>query len=275
MILDMKEFQEFEKERLKKNVASLKNLGITTKLIILTDDEDKRTQSYMKSKLAMADELGIKALKCVVKNETEAIKAILNAIFDKTPIICQLPINKNILDLYNSKLELLSDVDGFNSLDYIFKDNYSNIPATPKGIMRHLSYIKYNLRGKTVVILGRGELVGKPLATLMINKGASVIVLNSKSNKQVREQILKLADVVICATGIKGSAKISELSSDKEVLVYNVGTCFENGKLTTELEIDEDKVNVKYTDRIKAVGVCTVLELMDNVVNHHENMLVK
>lgn len=54
-----------------------------------------------------------------------------------------------------------------------------------------------------------------------------------------------------------------------------MGTCFENGKLTTELEIDEDKVNVKYTDRIKAVGVCTVLELMDNVVNHYENMLVK
>lgn len=126
-----------------------------------------------------------------------------------------------------------------------------------------------------MVILGRGELVGKPLATLMINKGASVIVLNSKSNKQVREQILKLADVVICATGIKGSAKVSELALDKEVLVYNVGTCFENGKLTTELEIDEDRVNVKYTDRIKAVGVCTVLELMDNVVNHYENKLVK
>lgn len=57
--------------------------------------------------------------------------------------------------------------------------------------------------------------------------------------------------------------------------VQNVGTCFENGKLITELEVDVEKDNVKYTDRIKAVGVCTVLELMDNVVNHYENMLVK
>ncbi len=264
-ILDMKEFQNFKKEQIKKEVEKLKQIGIQPKLSIITDDKDNRTRTYMKSKLKYADELGIMAEKIVVDiNNRKIISEI------KTPVICQLPILKEVEDYYEYNLKFLNDVDGFKDSNKIINDDYSNIPATPKGIMEHLEYTGCDLRGKTVVIVGRGKLVGKPLSILMINKGATVITLNSKSNILVREMSLHNADVVICATGIKGSVKSSELSNHKQVLVYNVGTCFDDdGRLTTELDVNIDKPNVFYTDRIGAVGVCTVLSLLDNVVKSY------
>lgn len=269
-ILDMKEFQEFKKKQISARAEELKERGIIPTLYIITDDVDPRTQTYMKSKLNMADKLGIKAEKIIVKSKEELMDLTFDVMLNGARTICQLPISKEIEDEYMSKITYFDDVDGFNQMNKVFYDDYSNIPATPKGIMEHLDYIKYDLRGKTVVIVGRGNLVGKPLATLMLNKGATVIALNSKSSDFIRSASLAIADVVICATGIKGSVKTSELSDTKEVLVYNVGTCFdENNKLTTELEVDDDKENIRYTDRIGAVGVCTVLSLLDNVVNSY------
>lgn len=269
-ILDMKEFQEFKKKQISARAEELRNNGIIPTLYIITDDVDPRTQTYMKSKLNMADKLGIRAEKIVVKSKEELIDLTFDVMLNGARTICQLPISKEIEDEYMNKISYFDDVDGFSQMNKVFYDDYSNIPATPKGIMEHLEYIDYDLRGKTVVILGRGNLVGKPLATLMMNKGATVIVLNSKSSDFIRSDSLAIADVVVCATGINGSVKTSELADLKEVLVYNVGTCFdENGKLTTELEVDYEKENIKYTDRIGAVGVCTVLSLLDNVVNSY------
>lgn len=268
-ILSMKEFQEFKKKELRVKVEVLRGANITPTLCIITDDKDKRTQSYMKSKLKIAEELGIYAKKCVIDNNLDEIRVLG---YMNVPTICQLPIDKKIEEYYNQNLYLMNDVDGFKDGNKLLKDDYSNIPATPKGIMEFLEFIKYNLRGKTVVIIGRGELVGKPLSILMMNKGATVITLNSKSSEFVRSMALASADIVVCASGVKGSVKSSELNDFKDVIVFNVGTCFEGGKLTTELEIDEDKPNIYYTDRIGAVGICTVLSLMDNVVNNYKSI---
>lgn len=269
-ILDMKEFQEYKKKKIANKVKLLKKNCIVPKLFIITDDVDPRTKTYMKSKLNMANELGIEASKKIATCKNDLIDLYTESITRYATTICQLPICEEVEKEYMRVFKIFPDVDGFSQMNKVFYDDYSNIPATPKGIMEHLDFINYDLRGKTVVILGRGNLVGKPLSTLMLNKGATVIVLNSKSKSFIRSSSLAVADVVICATGIKGSVKTSELSDTKVVLVYNVGTCFdENNKLTTELEVDCEKENVKYTDRIGAVGVCTVLSLLDNVVNFY------
>lgn len=269
-ILDMKEFQEFKKKKISARAEELKERGIIPTLYIITDDVNPRTQTYMKSKLSMADKLGIKAEKIIIKSKEQLMDLTFDVMLNGARTICQLPISKEIEEEYMNKISYFDDVDGFNQMNKVFYDDYSNIPATPKGIMEHLEYIDYDLRGKTVVIVGRGNLVGKPLATLMMNKGATVVVVNSKTDSCLRDSSLAIADIVICATGIKGSVKTSELSDTKVVLVYNVGTCFDkNGKLTTELEVDCEKDNIKYTDRIGAVGVCTVLSLLDNVVNSY------
>lgn len=269
-ILDMKEFQDFKKNQIRNKVKEIKKKNDIPKLFIITDDKDKRTQSYMKSKIKYAEELGIVAEKKIVNNKDMLEELAKECFFTNARTICQLPIDKSIEEEYFKKIISFDDVDGMNQMNNVFYNDYSNIPATPKGIMEHLEYIDYNLRGKNVVIMGRGNLVGKPLATLMINKGATVIVINSKTDSILKTKLLYLADVVICATGAKGSVKVSELNNFKKVLVYNVGTCFdENNKLTTELEVDEEKDNVYYTDRIGAVGICTVLSLLDNVVNSY------
>ena len=260
-ILYMKDFQEYKKEVIKSKYNPKQ------KLYIITDDKDSRVQTYMKSKLNMAKELGILAEKKVV-NTIEELRELLIEVNKKDiQCICQLPIAKELEEYYKNNLFLFNDVDGMEVFDNeLMQNDYSNIPATPKGIMEHLKFNKINLRNKNVVILGKKELVGKPLAVLMINEGATVSVLNSKTDDKFKSLVLKEADIVVCATGVKGSVKASELSDIKEVIVYNVGTCFENGKLTTELLVDVDKPNVFYSDRIGAVGVCTVLSLFDNLV---------
>lgn len=264
MILDMKEFQEWKKKQISERAEELRKNGIIPTLYIITDDIDPRTQTYMKSKLNMADKLGIKAEKIVIQSKEELMDLTFDVMLNGARTICQLPISKEIEDEYINKISYFDDTDGFNQMNKVFKDDYSNILTTPKGIMEHLAFINYDLKGKTVVIVGRGNLVGKPLATLMMNKGASVVVINSKTDSCLRDSSLAIADIVICATGVK------ELSDIKEVLVYNVGTCFDkDNKLTTELEVDCEKDNVKYTDRIGAVGVCTVLSLLENVVNSY------
>ena len=264
-ILNMKDYQEYKKEHLKIGVEILKNIGIVPTLKIITDGEDKRTETYMKSKLKLAKELGLVAEKIVVNS----IEELDEAMSKDSRCICQLPIKKELENYYMANIKQAIDVDGFADYDNVFNDSYHIIPATPKGIMEHIEFLDYNLRGKNVVILGRGNLVGKPLSILMMNKGATVSVLNSKTDEQLRKTLLLTADIVVCATGVIGSVKASELSNDKQVLVYNVGTCFKDGKLTTELEVDIDKENIYYTDRIGAVGVCTVLGLMDNVINSY------
>ena len=175
-ILDMKEFQEFKKKQISARAEELKERGIIPTLYIITDDVDPRTQTYMKSKLNMADKLGIKAEKIIVKSKEELMDLTFDVMLNGARTICQLPISKEIEDEYMSKITYFDDVDGFNQMNKVFYGDYSNIPATPKGIMEHLDYIKYDLRGKTVVIVGRGNLVGKPLAPLMLNKGAIYVI---------------------------------------------------------------------------------------------------
>lgn len=264
-ILDMKEFQNYKKHKI---IEKYNEKYEKPTLYIITDDVDDRVKTYMKSKLKMAQELGIRAEKKIVKTveELEALSQQVN--MEDIYCICQLPIAKELEEYYKNNIYLFNDVDGMKALDTsLIQNSYYNIPATPKGIMEHIKFNNISLRGKNVVIMGRGELVGKPLSILMINEGATVSILTSKTDIQFKKLVLKEADIVICATGVKGSVKTSELSDTKKVIVYNVGTCFENNKLTTELLIDIDKSNIFYTDRIGAVGVCTVLSLFDNLVS--------
>lgn len=271
-VLDMKKFQEHKKKELKKEIIELKSKGVTPQLLIITDGKDKRTDTYMKSKLKMSDELDLKAQKTVVSD----IISLEKAISEHIPTICQLPIEKSLEEYYMKNIGKTIDVDCFDDCNNIFYDDYDLLPATPKGIMQHLEFIGYNLRGKNVIIFGRGNLVGKPLTTLMLNKGATVLTVNSKTPQAIKDYFLGIADVVILSTDVKGSAKSSQLAKDKDVLVYNVGTVFDdNGKLTTELEVDEDRDNIYYTNRIGAVGVCTVLSLMDNVVKSYKKDIDK
>lgn len=269
-ILDMKAYQKAKMLMLKREVERLKKAGIEPELNILTDGESKAAETYMKSKIKQASAIGININKIVLKDEYEARSFVCDYSYSDTPTICQFPIKDSIKRIYMNNVIDFLDADGFNAYDRLYDGDYSIAPATAKGIYEHLLFSGKEIRGANVVILGRGELVGKPLSIMLINDGATVAVINSKTYNAFKRLVLKEGDVVVAATGVLGSVKTSELSDTKEVFVYNVGICFdENKKLTTECVCDEYKENVFMTDRIGAVGVCTCLNLFDNVLNFY------
>lgn len=270
MIHCMKSYHEKYVEALKKKLDKVLEGGISPELWILTDGKHPECDSYMRSKLKWAETVGVKVHVKVLDNLEELKSTIDYAEWNKIPVILQLPCDQEYVDYYNHRKTSV-DVDGFFTFQDIVDKDYRVIPATPKGVLRFIKSedgLNLNLRGKNVVIVGRGLLVGYPLTMLMLNEGATVATINTKTNIFTRKNLLKDADVVILATGVKGSVSDYELGN-KEVYVINVGTVFEEGKLTTELQVTEDRDNITYTDRIGAIGVSTVLSLLDNVINYY------
>lgn len=271
-VLDMKPYIEKEIFDLSKYVFTLKEKGIVPKFYILTDGVDDRCKTYMKSKLNYGEKVGIDVQVKVVTNIIELDKILKECIKEKIPVIMQLPIKKELEDYYNSYEEIKNfDIDGFFSYQKLVERDWDNAPCTPKGVMNFIldsNGLDLDCRKKHLVVAGRGNLCGMPISIMGMQEFGTVTVLTSKTNKYTKLQALKTADVVVLATGVKGSVKMSELPKDKNIFVMNVGTMFdEHGKLTTELEIDCERENVWYTPRIGGVGVLTVLTLMENCIN--------
>lgn len=279
-LIPMTKLHDNKKISMKIRVDKLKEEGIEPLLWILTDGLDKQCAVYMKSKLNMGNnELNIKTEVITILSEEHLINVLEEADEKNIAIIMQLPINKLYKDIYET-YRINSDIDGFFSFQELSEGIYDIIPATPKGIYEFLTESKengglsLNLRNKFITIVGRGKLVGYPLSMMFLNEGATISIINTKTNIDNRKYMLENSDIVILCTGINGSVSDYELSKDKEVYVINVGTCFdENNKLTTELKITENYDNIFYTDRIKAVGVSTVLSLFDNLLNFYEKQL--
>lgn len=271
MELNIQEYVDKELEKIKNRFNDIKLFGHLPKLTILTDEKDFASESYMKSKINLANKLGITCEKQKVENVKDLMFFVNKAERNNDGIILQLPFqNRNVVDMYKA-LSPKNDMDGFFSYQQISVGNYVNAPCTSRGMFDYMKYWCKSLRGKTVCLVGRGELTNKPLSLMLVNEGATVIVLTSKSDLEFRKLALKQADIVVCATSIKGSVSNSELSDNKKVLVFNCGIVRDqSGKLDTELNIDVIKDNVDYTPRIKGVGLLTTMCLYKNLANHYE-----
>lgn len=274
-VLDMKPYIEKEILDLSKDVNHLKEKGLSPTLYIITDGADDRCKTYMKSKLIHGEKVGINVIVKTIQTVDELDELLEIAFRKNIPTIMQLPIKKELEKSYNNNsLSKILDVDGFFSFQNLVGRDWDNAPCTPKGVMNFIldsNGLDLDCRNKHLVVAGRGNLCGMPLSIMGIQEFGTVTVLTSKTNKYTKLQALKTADVVVLATGVKGSVKMSELPKDRNIFVMNVGTMFdENGRLTTELEIDCKRENVGYTPRIGGVGVLTVLSLMENVVNFYK-----
>lgn len=257
---------EDEKYWIAKGVYQLKN---KPKLIILTDGVDERCKTYMKAKVKMGEELGIE-VEVITLTSTSHLQSILTqSVGNKSCTIMQLPISKEYEIYYRNSLEAqITDVDGFFSYQSIADEEYKNTPCTPRGIMDYMFEASdmRDLDKKSLVIVGRGELTGYPLMAMAVRNFGSVGMITSKTDKHMRINMLYNADVVVLSSGVKGSVKTSELSDYRDVLVFNVGTIFNEGRLEMELVVDEEKYNVSWTPRIKGVGILTVVSLMRNIL---------
>lgn len=272
-IFDGKKVSQAIAENLKKEVSSFER---TPKLVVMSVGNDPASMSYIKSKSKMAEYIGID-LEHVQFSEDVTEEILVEAIcgFNEDErvngIILQLPLPKH---LNASKLSSLvspdKDVDGFSSanMGQLSLNEPHFIPCTPSGILDILDSYHYEVEGKSVVILGRSNIVGKPLALELINRGATVTVCNSKTSKTLLRSLCLFADVVVVATGHPNTISFHDIRNVE--VVVDVGI----NRLESEKLVGDVNFESLLTHQFKGiatpvpggVGLMTVVNLMKNTI---------
>ena len=274
IILDGKKLRDKILDDLKNKVAALTG---TPKLVVISVGDDPASKIYVNNKKKYAEKIGI-AAEIVEYPETVSQEILLNKI-DRlnadaavTAILVQLPLPKHIDKLkILSAIEPKKDVDGFtpynSGLLFSGAKPYA-YPATPRGILRLLDEYNIELDGKHVVVVGRSNIVGKPLAQMMLNRNATVTVCHSHTKNLA--EITKTADILVSAAGGK---IIEDNMLKSNCVVIDVGIFRDdNGKLRGDVNFETvSKIASHITPVPGGVGPMTIASLMLNTVDLLEN----
>ncbi len=247
---------------------------VTLNNIIIQVGENESSNVYVANKLSSGSRANINMEHIKFKDDitTEGLLKFIDKLNndDKVNgIIVQLPLPDTIDEkVIANAIKPDKDVDGFSNynLGGIMVGNINaHIPCTPRGIITLLNHYNESVEGKNVVIVGRSNIVGKPLGVLMTNLGATVTICHSKTVNL--EEITKRADIVVLATGSLKSFNSSYFTNGQ--LLIDVGIGFdENGKLCGDLDLEE--VDTILTDMriVPSPGGCgqtTVGALLENI----------
>lgn len=273
MIISGKDISVKIKDELKKEVEELVKEGKRLpKLVVILVGDNQASQTYVRNKERGCQYIGIKSQ--VIRkddniSEEELVSLIkdLNNNDDVDGILVQLPLPKHInedriLDIIDPK----KDVDGFHpdNVARLFLGQKSLVPCTPKGMMVLLDEINYDLTGKEVVVVGRSNIVGKPVSLLCLQRNATVTIAHSRT-KDLKE-VCKRADVLIAAVG---KAKFFNKDYIKEgAIVLDVGiNRDENNKLCGDVDFEDVKDIVSYITPVPGgVGPMTITVLLSNTL---------
>ena len=272
MIIDGKELARKTREKLKIECDNLKKEGILSKLAVIMVGDDKASQIYVKNKSKACQEIGIKFEEYFLGNDIkqeELIELIQKLNLDKSinGILLQSPIPKS-LDINEAFRTILpeKDVDGFNPINVgkLCLNQETFVSCTPYGIMKMFEEYNIDLTGKNVVILGRSNIVGKPLIHCCLNKNATVTSCNSKTLELARK--VKEADILISAIG-KAHFVTADMVKD-DAVVIDVGiNRLDNGKITGDVDFKNVKEKASYITPVPGgVGPMTIAMLMNNVI---------
>lgn len=274
-ILDGKVVSEAIKEKVKCEVASLKEQGILPHLTVLIIGNNPASQTYVRNKEKTCEQLGFKST--VIKFEEDATQEEvlekieeLNNDSDVHGILVQLPIPKHFdTQLVLESISKDKDVDGFHPfnagrmLSGTTGENHP-FPCTPAGVIELLKYNNIEIEGKNAVIVGRSNIVGKPLVPLLLNENATVTVCHSKTNNL--KEVTKQADILIVAIGTPNFIKKDMVKNGAVVVDVGINR-LENGKLTGDVDFEEVKEVASYITPVPGgVGPMTIAMLMNNTI---------
>lgn len=271
-LLKGKEVAQKTREKLKEEVAELKEKGINPKLAVIMVGDDSASQIYVRNKSKVCNEIGIEFDEYLLPEKTkqkELLELIEKLNDDKTinGILLQSPIPQH-LDI-NEAFRTISpekDVDGFHPTNVgklvLGQDTF--ISCTPFGIMKIFEDYNINLEGKNAVVIGRSNIVGKPMSQCLLNKNATVTICHSRTKNL--PEITKQADVVVAAIG-----KPCFVTADmvkKDAIVIDVGiNRGEDGKIKGDVDFENVKEKASYITPVPGgVGPMTIAMLMSNVV---------
>jgi methylenetetrahydrofolate dehydrogenase (NADP+)/methenyltetrahydrofolate cyclohydrolase len=271
-LISGKEVSQAVKLRVCDEVKELKEQGIEPCLAVILVGDDPASRVYVNNKKKACEFCGIRSLEYVLPAETseeELISLVEKLNNDKSVngILCQLPLpkhldEKKILNLIRPE----KDVDAFHpeNVGHIMIGDFSFLPCTPAGIMEMLRYENISLDGKNCVIIGRSNIVGKPMAMLMLKENATVTICHSRTTNL--KEIVAGADVIVAAVG-KPNFVTADMVKDGAVIIDVGINRMDDGSLCGDVDFEACKEKASYITPVPGgVGPMTIATLMQNTI---------
>ena len=271
-ILDGKAVSLKVKESVKVRADELKKFGIEPTLAVVLVGEDKASQTYVRAKEKACNEYGIKSVahrlsENTTQNELLALINVLNLDDSIHGILVQLPLPKHIdTNVVLAAIDPRKDVDGFHAVNVgkLVSGLDGFVPCTPLGVMEILKEYGIDVAGLNAVVIGRSNIVGKPMANLLLNASATVTVTHSKT-KNLKE-ICKNADLIVAAIGKPFFLK-ADMVKDGAVVVDVGINRLDDGRLVGDVDFDEVASKCSYITPVPGgVGPMTIAMLLNNTI---------
>lgn len=270
-ILDGKKLANQLNEKLKQKIEALKVKGIQPTFAVINIGDNAANKVYIRSKVNNANKLGIQIKNYDFPENTKQSQVValikqLNADSEMNGIMVQSPVSKTcnfdeLVDLIDPE----KDIDALNAVNIgrLWRGDYFVKPATASGIMSLLAHYDVDLTGKNAVIVGRSNIVGKPMAALLLEANATVSFLHTKTDDLAKHT--RRADILIAAAGQPHLIKADMVKPG--AIVIDVGINRINNKLIGDVDFDNvQKVAAAITPVPGGIGPLTVEGLMEQVV---------
>lgn len=271
-IIDGKAVSAATRANIAGEVSALKERGVSVGLAVIIVGDNPASRVYVNNKKKACAELGIYSEEYALPEQTtteELLQLVgqLNARGDISGILCQLPLPRHIDETaVINAISAQKDVDAFHpqNVGHIMIGDYHFLPCTPAGVMRLLEYYNIDVCGKRCVVIGRSNIVGKPMAMLLLHSNATVTVCHSKTRDLAA--ICREADVIVAAVGRAGFVTADMVKEGAAVI--DVGMNRDgNGKLCGDVDFDGVSAVAGYITPVPGgVGPMTITMLMENTV---------
>lgn len=269
-IIDGKKIAQSIRAELCEKIAAFKNkTAQEIGLAVILVGENPASRIYVRNKIKACEEVGIKSFAYYLP-ETATQKELEDLILSLAEnagihgILVQLPLPAHLSDKALKLIPESKDVDGFsaNNIGKLCLNTESTVACTPFGVMKMLEYENIEVKGKNAVVVGRSNIVGKPMAMLLLNADATVTVCHSKT-ENLKEQCRK-ADILVSAIG-KAKFITADMVKDGAVVIDVGMNRDSDGKLCGDIDFDNVKEKCSYISPVPGgVGPMTITMLMYN-----------
>lgn len=270
--IDGKAVSAAVRARVAQETAELKLKGVTPGLAVILVGDDSASKVYVNNKKKACAEVGFKSFEYILPADTtqEELNALVQELNEKKEvngILCQLPLplhldDKQVIHLIRPE----KDVDAFHpqNVGKIMIGEYDFLPCTPAGVMELIHSTGVQVEGKNAVVIGRSNIVGKPMAMLLLHENATVTIAHSKT--QNLKELAAAADILVAAVGrpkfvtgdmVKEGAVVIDVGMNRD----------ENGKLCGDVDFESAAAKASYITPVPGgVGPMTIAMLMQNTL---------
>ena len=276
-IIDGKKVSEHVRQEIKEQVAELSKNGKETGLAVIIVGNDPASRVYVNNKKKGCEQVGIHSYEYALTEETTTEQLLsliekLNCDSKVDGILCQLPLPKHIDE--NTVINAISfdkDVDAFHPINtgHIMIGDHSFLPCTPAGIMEMLKFYDISTDGKECVVIGRSNIVGKPMAMLLLGANGTVTVCHSRTKNL--SEVTRHADILVSAVG-RANFVTADMVGDGAVVIDVGMNRNADGRLCGDVDFENVKEKCSYVTPVPGgVGPMTITMLLKNTLTASKN----